>query len=599
MVSHRGTRNHNLLRSLGKDVRSFRLPNELLSSFIEDFYIALDSPVALSCYMLYKYSEHDQLAAKGIDPHQYIDGESFRRDYCAVSFLSKYPDLDTTFDRRKTALLNFVETEAQCKATNQRLRSERCRTANLHHEAVLSAQSQIIATILGEVDGNKLFDRGSFGPGTTATIHGDDTSSSRKYLMGNDITRGAYQLLGEVMKQHCPSWAVWLNPRFVPGCSVSTVPKNAKTDRTTATEPTLNTWCQLAIGRHIRSRLRSFGYDLDRDDKNRRYALLGARHGSIATIDFRNASNTIAIAAVERLVPSRWFLTLDACRSHNYSLTKGTWFPLEVFSTMGNGFTFELESLIFVTAALAVCRVYGLSERGISIFGDDLTCSSEVVPHLTEYITYLGFELNRSKSYSTGYFRESCGDHYFGTFDCKPLLLRGRVKSLAQVYDFADRLFLLAHRFTSKNGLDRRFRALWHRVIEAIPKDLRFYGPASYGSSVLFTHKRPEDLAVKRHKDWDGWCFTHLSVKAITVGHESHGHLLARLRAIGQRPDERRFKLLFDVVSGRLPSTSFDFRVLTTEGIAMGNDVPLRGRAVTIVSDEGFAQQWYNFDRWY
>lgn len=582
-------------RHRGNPLRGFHVPEAVTNSFIEDFYITLDSPLSLSCWMLFHYGEHDQLAKKEIDPRQYIDGGLFRRDYCAVSLVSKYPYLDTSFDRTAIALASFSEAEHRCGLTTSRLRSERCRAENLQHELVLSVQARKISSILREFDVSAVFEKGSFGPGVTSLLRGRDTSSSRKYAEGRDITPGAYLLFAESLIAYAPSWSALGNASFVSGNSVDTVPKNAKTDRTIAIEPTLNSWLQLGIGRLIRERLRSCGYDLDSDYWNREYAKLGARYGSLATLDFKNASNTISVGVVERLLPTRWFLALDAARSHNYTLG-GSTHRSYMFSTMGNGFTFELESLLFVTAAEAVCEVYGLSTKGISIFGDDLTCHSSVTGHLTEYISYLGFELNRSKSYADSMFRESCGDHYFGRLDCKPLLLRNRVGTIAQIFDLSNRLLLLAHRFNGEFGLDRRFRELWQRLVDVIPHKFRLWGPASYGAAVLFSPTPVSQLkGVRRHRCWDGWTFTHLSARSRTLIHDSDGHMLARLR------NNQTFHSPYewDVVAGRIKSCVFLMRMDGTSKKAPGNKVPLRGVVSLILSRRGFSNQWYDFRGWY
>lgn len=578
---------------VGPRFRDYRRPVEALASDIEGFYTALGSPIALSCWLLYKYGEHDQLATKGISPHQYIDGETFRLDYCAVSYLSKFPFLDTTFDTKQAALDAFSASEQRCASTNKYLRDAFSRSENLENELILSIQARKIASILGEVRVEEILPMGAFGPGSTFCISGKDTSSSRKYAEGRDITRGAYALFGETMKLYSPSWTAWSIPSFVEGCSVSTVPKNAKTDRTIAIEPSLNSWLQLAVGRTIRGKLRFSGYDLNSDKRNRDLARHGARTGNVATLDFKSASNTISIAVVERLLPPRWFLLLDAIRSHNYRLN-GKWVRSEMFSTMGNGFTFELESLIFVTAALAVAEYKRYQDRFIAIFGDDLTCSVKMAPAVERYVTYLGFELNSEKSYFSGSFRESCGDHYFDTLNCKPLYLRDRVRTLAQTYDYCNRLLLLAHRFTQEVGLDRRFRRLWNETCQAIPKALQLKGPAQYGSSVLFSDRSPVELGIRRHKHWDGWVFDHLSAKSVTIEHVGEGHFLSQLRSNECR-HTTPYRESSGAVVGRLRDVAFTFSFIRS---SLGNDVPLRGLVSMRVSRQGFSSQWYDFGGW-
>ena len=71
-------------------------------------------------------------------------------------------------------------------------------------------------------------------------------------------------------------------------------------------------------------------------------------------------------------------------------------------SSMGNGFTFELMSLIL----LGVTRFYSANS---SVFGDDIIVPLDVAPEVVEAITGLGFLVNKRKSFFDGITRESCG----------------------------------------------------------------------------------------------------------------------------------------------------------------------------------------------
>ena len=74
------------------------------------------------------------------------------------------------------------------------------------------------------------------------------------------------------------------------------------------------------------------------------------------------------------LLPEAWFDLLNDCRSQAVSY-KGEWIELNMFSSMGNAFTFELESLIFWAIANAVCYCSG-SRGHISVYGDDIIVPS-------------------------------------------------------------------------------------------------------------------------------------------------------------------------------------------------------------------------------
>jgi hypothetical protein len=124
------------------------------------------------------------------------------------------------------------------------------------------------------------------------------------------------------------------------------VPKNAKTFRSTVTEPVLNGLTQLAIGDFLFDRLKRSGLDLRDQTRNQRLALEGSLTGALATLDLSSASDTISRELVYHLLPLEWAHFLGLSRTGHIKY-RGQRYTLEKFSSMGNGYTFPLESLIF------------------------------------------------------------------------------------------------------------------------------------------------------------------------------------------------------------------------------------------------------------
>lgn len=539
---------------------------------IEHFYISLNTPVALSCLMLYRAGEYDQLVSKEVHPSQYLDGEAFRDDFAAISFLRKNSSLQTTFDRRAVALEAFKEAENQCKVVNGRLKnpvsSEFLKPEDV---AVLHALPRKIDKILGSFDIDRVLDMSSWGPGSTLSINGSGVSSSHKFDLECDITRDAYDLFGPVMKAAYPLWENLHKPQFQVGNKIVTVPKNAKTDRTIAIEPGLNTWIQLGIGRAVRRRLRLAGYNLDSDLKNQRGAYVGSIDGSLATVDFKAASDTISVELVKFLLPPLWFEVLDAARSHFYTLDKVI-HRSEKFSTMGNGFTFELESLIFLVVALAICQENDVDDSHVSIFGDDLVLPVECIPQLTRICSHLGFTINNQKSFSTGSFRESCGSYYFAGLDVKPIFLKKDLTSVKDIFRLANSVRLLAHRRCNYNGCDDRFVHTWHHIVRLCPEELRFKGPISAGDATISVNIT--EVEARRHPDgWEGFIFPGLPTVAVTLERESSGLLLAKLHSMSRNPFRSGDRL-------------------------EGNNVSLRAKTKTIFKKRMFVSLWYDLGCW-
>lgn len=89
-------------------------------SFIRRSWEALDTPVSLSCYLLMKYEEYDQLATKSIEPSDYLTPGRYLLDAQSLALITKYPFLGTSFSTKTVALKKFLDCEVQCQETNRR-----------------------------------------------------------------------------------------------------------------------------------------------------------------------------------------------------------------------------------------------------------------------------------------------------------------------------------------------------------------------------------------------------------------------------------------------------------------------------------------------
>lgn len=562
-VKQRGSLDHSRIL---RNIREYRLPSSDNRQIIEDFFITLDTPVSLSCYMLYKYHEYEQLVKKDLDPLCYNDPESFRNDYASVSFLRKHASLKTGIDTKKEALQTFWSCEEKCRVTNQDIRLSLLGRKKLDlDEYTLSRIIRKIDLILGDFDIDYVLDNGRWGPGSTLSVTGDNTSAPAKFDIDCDITRDAYYLYGSCLEKAYPLWDSLSKPRFVTGNKIITVPKNAKTDRTIAIEPGINSWIQLGIGSLIRKRLRKAGYNLNSDLKNIRGAYKGSLFNDLATIDFKAASDTISKSVVELLLPPRWLQCLIAARSPFFTLDKVS-YRSEKFSTMGNGFTFELESLIFVSIALAICECEGVDDSDVSIFGDDLVIPSSCVTKLTSVCTALGFTINTDKSFSNSAFRESCGSYYFLGADVKPIFLKKDTLYVKDVYRLANAFRSLSHRHVAKCGCDIRFRRIWSRTVHRIPKPFRFFGPVSSGDACIHENFS-EEHAQRPRNGWCGYYYTGLPSIACRIESETNGLLLARLRGA---------------------SVDMEYN----------NSTPLRARSHIVLKKRMFTAQWYDLGPW-
>jgi len=318
----------------------------------------------------------------------------------------------------------FLLGEKRCRITNKRLDYYFLNSNRLSAELQLDVEKmrQAIYGLLGNLDGSV----------------GDSIESSIKITSGatEDRTRRrSFPFLKLSGKVKCPARAVpyvamyaqsvighdTSNMKFVTTeCnSVITVPKNWKTHRTIAKEPTHATPFQLALDTLLKRKLLKWGIDLRSQTRNQELAREGSLDGSLATIDLAMASDTLSYNTLAWMLPDDWFRLFSAFRSSEYKAPWGKGVYAK-FSSMGNGYTFTLESLIFAAA----CKAVGA--RKFSVYGDDIILESELAPRLTRLLNFLGFTINKEKSFvnPNSRFRESCGADYYQGRLVTPFYLR-------------------------------------------------------------------------------------------------------------------------------------------------------------------------------
>jgi hypothetical protein len=267
------------------------------------------------------------------------------------------------------------------------------------------------------------------------------------------------------------------------GNKVTTVPKNAKTDRVIAIEPELNLIIQLGIGRMLRKRLNRVGLLLpDSQAHNAKGAFEGSVTGRWATIDLSMASDTVSFEIVRSLLPARWFEALEQSRSPNGVLPSGERVVYQKFSSMGNGYNFELETLIFWAICSAVLDTHGWKGRQPLVYGDDIIVPTEYVGHILEAIRLIGFIPNEKKTHYSGPFRESCGKHYFSGVDVTPIYVKDPVDCINRRYWLANSIKRWSR---MAYGLDGTYQSVYDQVVSPIPQQLRFPIPDGVGDGGL------------------------------------------------------------------------------------------------------------------
>lgn len=416
--------------------------------------IYADSAYALGAWIRLDNEGFESLAHLTIDPTRYDNSYSFSKDYLVYSFCRKLVSTENDPSLKKEALSTFISAELHCRATNNRFRDRT--DLNYGLESLLSRAQQIISKVLPSVTSCRNALGCRFGPGSTFSLSGDKATWDNKIREDRiSVTADSFGLARALLSSdpHFFEARYGILPEgpfslihscfeIVQGSKLITVPKTSKTDRSICVEPSANIMLQKGAGAVIRKSLKKYGVDLNDQGHNQELAKL-AFANSLSTIDLQSASDTVSHGLVMELLPFDWYLYLDSLRSKAFMI-EGRWFEFEKFSAMGNGFTFELESLIFYALASACVPIE--EHHHVAVFGDDIVVPREYAPKLLELLAYAGFIPNQDKTFIDGNFFESCGKHYFRNFDVTPIYQKELPHDEAAIYRLANRLYRFALR---------------------------------------------------------------------------------------------------------------------------------------------------------
>lgn len=376
-----------------------------------------------------------------------------------TSLLKKFKDeKESTADDAALAL--FLQSNIQCRDWDLEL--------NTSGDEVLVGQFRKILNdffnprgypLLG--DFSQIARLGRVGPGASVGATGKDffTKLFSSPLACTD--KGLWTLYQHYVCNY-PTWSRAENARYseygepdiVAGNRLSFVDKNATISRVICTEPSLNMFFQLGVGAVMEKRLlQFFGIDIrNQQVKNRELARVASLTGDLCTIDLSAASDSVSCRMLEYVLPPEVNRVLHRLRSPTVTLPSGNVEELHMISSMGNGFTFPLETIIFASVVAAVYELEGIPRRkttywwdlppaqlaraygerrkygeyaperprkpiwkygNFGIFGDDIIADSSASRKIVRLLSILGFSVNRDKSFFEGPFRESCGADYF------------------------------------------------------------------------------------------------------------------------------------------------------------------------------------------
>lgn len=430
--------------------------------------------------------------------------------------------------RHDTAIAAFRASEDVCRATNARCYDLFNRGSSLRFHKELVRARRIVAEILGGFRWEEFPYACAFSSGASTEFRRIDSAIQKKWAEAAHITQEAlpYGL----------AFARWAGVKeawqfvVVPGNEVFTVVKNHEKDRTCAKEPSWNMFFQKGVGKLLRKQLqRRVGLlHPDAQWKHMRLAQEASVHGQLATLDLSAASDTVALALVDSLVPPDWKDVLYALRSKTGVLPDGTQITYEKISSMGNGYTFELETLLFYALVKACCD----EDELVSVYGDDIICPTRVARRVTSLLAYCGFTLNPEKSFTSGKFRESCGGHYFSGVDVKPFYIERLPTTYGQVINLHNDIV----RYHVNMPPNQRLVDVARQCRRMIPRV--FWGPMGLQGALWsewdearpsFSGKRCEPTVSKR-PNYQHWRIKTVTRAVVTQRHDYYlGSYLATL----------------------------------------------------------------------
>jgi hypothetical protein len=303
--------------------------------------------------------------------------------------------------------------------------------------------------------------------------------------------------------------------REIPSVAI-TVPKSQVTPRIIAKESIATMWCQQMLRDYLEAGVQSsFLGDCIafRDQSHNQVAALEASSTqSHWTVDLSSASDRLSLWLVERLCRSnqRLLEALWASRSVycKVDTADGTnYLRMKKFAPQGSATTFPLQTIIYAVLAIsAVLYARGKpvtsesmaeAARQVRVFGDDTIIPSDCGRQYVELLTYCGFLVNQNKTFSEGFFRESCGVEAYDGVDVTPAYItypydESDPSSVASTVECANNFF--------SKGLWHSAAALEETLPRWMRKHLSVVGPGD-GAFGLTAYSGGKCTGITRYND--------------------------------------------------------------------------------------------------
>jgi len=433
---------------------------ETMANLATDFYATSGDPYFLKAVLYARSKDVPSLRKLGeeVELNDALEPFVYKYRYQVSALLKRYrfkQDLFSDEELTEKAINQFLEVQTQLEGLSLDQVSD-------YTKSVHQAARKYIHQFLGEFDYEELVDRCSNTSGATIGVSLRSACEAQKYtipisgtyrqsLIHHDLHRGSLAS-AYMLKQEGTTY------QEVDEVKLTLVPKSFKALRTIMPNSTAGAFISKGVERMINLRFKRKRINLPYlQDRHKTLAKRGSVDGSLATIDLSHASDSVSTKLVEYLLPTSWFQFLLETRIGCCVLPNGNRTQMETFATMGIGYTFPLETLIFRAFAEAVKRLMKDSRRTkrlVSVYGDDMIVSADLADNLIFALEESGFKVNAEKTFTSGFFRESCGGDFYRGVDVRPFqprnggrCLTNEIESDALLYKWINGLLNRFHEY--------------------------------------------------------------------------------------------------------------------------------------------------------
>lgn len=447
------------------------------------------------------------------------DVARFKATYQIASLFKRFRFQQDTYsdaELERMSIDDFLETQRRVAAIN-------LNDLSIFSEEVLEGAASYIRKVLGSYSDEEHRSLCRFGRRASVGISARNACEAERWELPLSGSLEQISWFDSEMSQIDCVQEYWMNQlesdpnrsnyQETSSLKLTLVPKTFKSLRSIMPNTTIGSYMSFGLGEMIRRRLKRVGCNISTQQMRHRYLAREASvHGLHVTLDLSAASDSISVPLVRRLFPDDWYNVLCQSRIGHVRLPDGSEYESNTFCTMGIGYTFPLQTLVFLSilTAIQATLFHRLDRRTISVYGDDMIYAVRMHSQVLTVFEELGFIVNVDKTFHEGHFRESCGGDYFRGVDVRPFQPRNDAACVSSVayeailYKYINGLLMR----WSEYEISSTLRYLLSEVVSLV------------GKAKVVPHDYPDEAGIKCSTPgcWD-FLSSANSAKPVHIGH--------------------------------------------------------------------------------